>query len=180
MAVVDLHHSRRPVESKTAQKTVNKPGQHRHLTRFLSRDLPQHKHADRARNQANLLARNCILSPPLARHPLTTCACVCVVVRLGHFCNPSRFSTLARALFLSFCFILLSFRESFCVFSYFPSPLFLQRKPKLYTLCEMWQLSKIREKIHHFRRRRRRSPIPRARTTHHHHTVHDWGRCSAV
>lgn len=88
MAVVDLHHSRRPVESKTAQKTVNKPGQHRHLTRFLSRDLPQHKHADRARNLANLLARNCILSPPLARHPLTTCACVCVVVRLGHFCNP--------------------------------------------------------------------------------------------
>lgn len=100
MAVVDLHHSRRPVESKTAQKTVNKPGQHRHLTRFLSRDLPQHKHADGARNLANLLARNCILSPPLARHPLTTCACVCVVVRLGHFCNPLAFPP-SRALSFS-------------------------------------------------------------------------------
>lgn len=120
MAVVDLHHSRRPVELKTAQKTVNKPGQHRHLTRFLSRDLPQHKHADRARNLANLLARNCILSPPLARHPLTTCACVCVVVRLGHFCNPLGFSTLARALFLSLSALFCSpFANRFAFFRFF-------------------------------------------------------------
>lgn len=111
------------------------------MTRFLSRDLPQHKHT--VRNLANLLARNCILSPPLARHPLTTCACV-LCVRLGHFCNPlafppSRALSLSLSFFLSLCFILLSFRESFCVFSYFifppPSPLFLQQpKRELYTV----------------------------------------------
>lgn len=145
------------------------------MTRFLSRDLPQHKHTASAKSSEPPRARNCILSPPLARHPLTTCACA-YVLRLGHFCNPLLFHPRARSLSLALLYFALLSRIVLRFFVFYflpPSPLFLQQEKKTnFTLCELWQLSKIREKIHHFRRRRR-SPIPSADNAPPRHT---WGR----
>lgn len=92
------------VESKTAQKTVNKPGQHRHLTRFLSRKLPQHTDtaSERAKSSEPLLATaqpysfTTLCAPP-SHH---VCERTCVCIAFGTLLQPPCFSTLARALSL--------------------------------------------------------------------------------
>lgn len=148
------------VESKTAQKTVNKPGQHRHLRRFLSRKLPQHTDtaSERAKSSEPLLAtaQPYSFTTPCAPPSHHVCERTCVCIAFGTLLQPPCFSTLARALSLLaslssptlFCS---PFANRFAFFfqSYFlpPSP-FFQHKIKTFTLCEMWQLSKIREKIH--------------------------------
>lgn len=135
------------VESKTAQKTVNKPGQHRHLTRFLSRKLPQHTDtaSERAKSSEPLLATaqpysfTTLCAPP-SHH---VCERTCVCIAFGTLLQPPCFSTLARALSLlaslssptSFCspfanrfafFFSIVFSSSFTFFS--------AQKKNLYTL----------------------------------------------
>lgn len=148
------------VESKTAQKTVNKPGQHRHLTRFLSRKAPQHTDtaSERAKSSEPLLAtaQPYSFTTPYAPPSHHVCERTCVCIAFGTLLQPPCFSTLARALSLLaslssptlFCspfanrfafFFSIVFSSSFTFFS---------AQKKTFTLCKMWQLSKIREKIH--------------------------------
>lgn len=133
------------VESKTAQKTVNKPGQHRHLTRFLSRKLPQHTDtaSERAKSSEPLLAtaQPYSFTTPCAPPSHHVCERACVL-RLGHFCNPLAFPPsralspyLLRSPLLLYFALLSRIVLRFFFQSYFlpPSPFFLHKK-NLYTL----------------------------------------------
>lgn len=147
------------VESKTAQKTVNKPGQHRHLTRSLSRKLPQHTNtaSERAKSSEPLLATaqpysfTTPCAPPSHHVYERTCVCIAFGTLLQPPCfSPSRALSpylLRSPLLLYFALLSRIVLRFFFKRIFFLLHLFSAQK-KTFTLCEMWQLSKIREKIH--------------------------------
>lgn len=116
------------------------------MTRFLSRDLPQHKHTASAKSSEPPRARLYSITTPCA--PPSHHVCVCVCIAFGTLLQPPAFPP-SRALSLSLCFILLSFRESFCFIPYFIFFLlhlyFCNKKKKLYSVRTVAAVKNLRK-----------------------------------